>query len=251
MEHKRRSSRSGSLVNTPDHQPKQMTVPVGKLFSFDDSGETSNYLEANDSSATNSSCSFDAPPDVPPVPPRVTNPPPRNTRMATGERLIIIDMDVNIDARAPIPAARAKASKMQISMTTINNTTTAATTAKPPIFDRNTGFENSFVSNVNSLNIQKNNNGVNGARPQPHIDPPPKHMNHKLNMTNETKTSEVRRISSKSSTCIIEVVLFEKINGCGKEIFNTLHENHLSAANNSFFMEMHSTENIVQIIIAY
>lgn len=194
MEHNRRSSRSGSLVNTPDHQPIQPNVPVGKLFSFDDSGgETSNYLEANDSSATNSSCSFDAPPDVPPVPPRITNPPPRNNRTATGEHLIIIDADDNMDV-APIPATRTKASKMQMSMTTISNNTAAATTAKPPIF----GFENSFVSNINSLNIKKNQNGVNKQRPQPHIDPPPKHINHKLNMTKtETLPSEVRRIPSK------------------------------------------------------
>lgn len=204
MEHKRRSSRSGSLVNTPDHQLKKITVPVGKLFSFDDSGGSSNYLEANDSSATNSSCSFDAPPDVPPVPPRITNPPPRNTQTAASEHLIIIDMDVNMDA-APIPATRAKASKMQMSMTTNNNTKTAATTAKPSIFDRNTGFENCFVSNINSLNIQKNNNGVNEARPPPHIDPPPKHINHKLNMTNETIASEVRRISSKMFVNLLHV----------------------------------------------
>lgn len=189
MEHKRRSSRSGSLVNTPDHQAmQQVDVPVGKLFSFDDSsGETSNYLEANDSSATNSSCSFDAPPiDMPPmVPPRITNPLPRNHRTATSEHLIIIDTDTV----TPIPAQRMKASKAQLSMTT---TTSAAITAKPPIL----GFENSFVSN--SLNVQKNNNGVNKVRPQPHIDPPPKHINHKLNMNkNETITSEVRRISSK------------------------------------------------------
>lgn len=189
MEHKRRSSRSGSLVNTPNHQPKQMNVPVGTLFSLDDAGETSSYLEANDSSATNSTCSFDAPPDVPPVPPRITNPPPRNTRIADSEHLIIIDTDINTDT-VPIPAARAKAaSKMQI-----NNTMTTATAAKPPIFNRNAGFENSFVSNINSLNIQKNDSGMNRARATPHIVPPPKPINNKLNMTNEKITSEVRRI---------------------------------------------------------
>lgn len=212
LEHKRRSSRSGSLVNTPDHhQPVQSSnVPVDKLFSFDDSsGETSNYLEANDSSATNSSSSFDAPPDVPPVPPRISNPPPRNNRTATSEHLIIIDTDDNMDV-APIPGIRTKASKMQMPMTIINNTTTtAATKAKPPIF----GFENSFVSNINSLNIQKNNNGMNRLRNQPHIEPPPKHINHTLNMTKiETISSEVRRIPSKIFTCTwkLELIHFER-----------------------------------------
>lgn len=217
MEHNRRSSRSGSLINTPDHQPIQAHVPVGKLFSFDDSsGETSNYLGANDSSATNSSCSFDAPPDAPPVPPRIVNPPPRNNRSATSEHLIIIDADDSIDA-TPIPTARTKTSKTQ--MATDNNTTIAAATAKPPIL----GFEKNFVSNINSLNIRKNNNGVNGLLPQPHIDPPPKHMNHKLNMNltkTETVTSEVCRISLKMFLNILfhtfEVVPYEKITDVGE-----------------------------------
>lgn len=216
LEHNRRSSRSGSLINTPDHQPMQSNVPVGKLCSFDDSsGETSNYLEANDSSAT-SSCSFDALPDAPPVPPRITNPPSRNNRTAASEHLIIIDTDEHVDA-VPIPAIRTKAPKTQMVMTTINNTTTVATTAKPPIF----GFENSFVSNINSLNLLKNNNGMNGLRPQPHIDPPPKHLNHKLNMIKtETVTSEVRRIPSKMFVNILlyqfEMVPFEMIMDVGR-----------------------------------
>lgn len=171
-EHKRRSSRSGSLVNTPDHQSKQMTASNGPLFSLDDSGETSNYLEVSDSSATNSSCcSFDVSPHVPPVPPRITNPPPRNTRMT--EHLIIIDTDDAASIDAPIPVARAKLSKMQKPMTTVNNTTTTVTIAKP--------------------SVQKSMSGVNRGR-TPHIDPPPKLIHHKLNLTTETITSEVRRI---------------------------------------------------------
>lgn len=55
----RRSSRSGSLVSTPDHQSK--TMPVGTLFSLDDVAEPSIEL---DSSVSNSSSSFDTPPDV-------------------------------------------------------------------------------------------------------------------------------------------------------------------------------------------
>lgn len=182
MDHKRR----GSLVNTPDHQSKQMTVPLGTLpvFSLDDFGETSNYLEANDSSTTNSTCSFDAPPDVPPIPPRIGN--SRRTRMAANERLLIIDTDVNIDA-APIPAHVAIPPP---SVNNTNNTTPVGTAAK-------NNFEKSFVSNVNSLNIQKSNNGVNRAARPPLIDPPPKTINHKVNMTNATETLEVRRILSK------------------------------------------------------
>lgn len=192
VDHKRR----GSLVSTPDrsidHQSKQMSVPAGTqpLFSLDDFGESSNYLEANDSSATNSSCSFDAPPACsPPVPPRIVNPPPRSTRMAANEHLI--DTNINIDT-APIPAARAKSSKAQMNT---NHAMDLIATALPPIQDRINTFENSFVSNINSLNMQKNVNGVR-ARP-PHIDPPPKSINHKANMTNATKMSEVRRIPSK------------------------------------------------------
>lgn len=186
MEHKRRSSRSGSLVNTPDNQPKQMNIPDGTLFSLDDADEGSNYLETNDSSATNSTCSFDTPPYVPP---RITNPPPRNARIAAREHLIIVDSNVSVDT-VPIPATRTRASKMQMYMIIANNNLTAAAAAKPPIFTRNT----SFVPDINSLNLQKNNNGVNRAGPPPHIDPPPKSINHKLNMTNETILPEVRRI---------------------------------------------------------
>lgn len=179
-EYKRRSSRSGSLVNTPDHQTKHSIVPVGHLFALDNVGETSGYLEANDSSATNSTCSFDAPPDqVPPVPPRITNP-PRNPRLTTSDHLIIIDTDDTTDM-PPVPVARTK-TKFYTSM--------SAPTPPPPPNRHpnfNIGFENNFVLNANSLNIQKNN-GV--GRAPPFIEPPP--LNHKLNMTNESKTSEVR-----------------------------------------------------------
>lgn len=199
MENRRRSSRSGSLVNTPDHQPRQVNVPTGKLFSLgddDDGCESSNYLEANDSSATNSSCSFDAPPDVPPVPPRILNP-PRSGRIATGDHLIIIDTDDQVDV-APVPVARSKTAKFQTH-------TTNVALAKPPIGNRHPppptpsspAFENSFVSNTNSLNTHKNNNGVSRASPAI-IEPPPKPFNHKLNMTNESNTSEVRRIFIKT-----------------------------------------------------
>lgn len=193
MEYARRSSRSGSLVNTPDHQAKASTIPTGTLFSLDDDAGESSYLEArNDSSASNSTCSFDAPPDVlPPVPPRITNPPPRNNRVATSDHLIIIDTDDQIDT-APVPAARRA------------KTATQSPPPPPPphtkaLLNNRIGFENNFVQNTNSLNLKKNNTVVN--RSESLIEPPPKPpplppQHHKLIKTNETKPSEVCRISS-------------------------------------------------------
>lgn len=210
VDHKRR----GSLVNTPDHHAKQMTAAHGAalpLVSLDDFGEPSNYLEANDSSATNSTCSFDAPPDVPPVPPRIVNPPPRNTRTAANEHLIIIDTDVNINA-APVPATRAKTSKLYVA------SMAGATAAKH-------SFENSFVSNINSLNIQKNNNGANGGQP-PLIGPPPKSVNQKFNATNATETSEVRRIPSKMFDYLTRIRIFERTwNGMKNMIIHKKRQN--------------------------
>lgn len=187
----RRSSRSGSLVNTPDHQAKSSTVPIGTLFSLDDVGESSNYLEArNDSSASNSTCSFDAPPDVlpPAVPPRITNPPPRNNRIATSEHLIIIDTDDQVDV-APVPVARTKTKP------TMTNNSVPKLAANNRI-----GFENNFVQNANSLNLKKNNVVVNRTKSAiiepPQKPPQPQPQTYKLNKTNEIKTSEVCRIVS-------------------------------------------------------
>lgn len=210
MEYTRRSSRSGSLVNTPDHQAKSATIPTGTLFSLDDDvGESSHYLEArNDSSASNSTCSFDAPPDVlPPVPPRVTNPPPRNNRIATSEHLIIIDTDDQIDT-APIPVAR--------------RTKTATQSPPPPppphtkaLLSNRIGFENNFVQNTNSLNLKKNNTVMN--RSESLIEPPPKPppippQHHKLIKTNETKSSEVCRISSHLFFFFSHLFIYRKTN---------------------------------------
>lgn len=189
-EYARRSSRSGSLVNTPDHQNYYLAakpgVPIGTLFSLDDVGESSNYyLEArNDSSASNStSNSFDATPDVlPPVPPRITNPPSRSNRIATSEHLIIIDTDDQTDA-APVPVARTK---------TKNATVAATVTSTQSNANNRIGFENNFVQNTNSLNLQKNN--INRSTSLIEPPPPPRSQNHELNMTNESKTSEVCRI---------------------------------------------------------
>lgn len=136
---------------------RQLNVPTGTLFSLGDMCESSNYLEAIDSSATNSTCSFDNPPDVlPPVPPRLANP-PRHNRISANDHLIIIDTD-DTDS-APVPLARTKP-KLQ--------------TAKPRM-----SFENNFVLKTNALN-----------RCNP-IEPAP--QPHKLN---ESKMSEVRRIPS-------------------------------------------------------
>ncbi|XP_055317584.1 DENN domain-containing protein 1A isoform X3 [Sitodiplosis mosellana] len=221
----RRSSRSGSLVNTPDHQAKSSTIPPGTLFPLDDVGESSPYLEArNDSSASNSTCSFDAPPDVlPPVPPRITNPPPRNNRNATSEHLIIIDTDDQVDP-APVPAAR-------------NRTKTATQPPPPPLPPHNSvakapannrnGFENNFVQNTNSLNLRINNIIIN--RTESLIEPSPKPpplppQNYKLNMTNETKTSEVNSdvpadlIELNSREESFEVDDFDPLNQNAKQI---------------------------------
>lgn len=168
-EHRRRSSRSGSLV-TPDQQGKSSSVPVGNLFSLDDSGESTNYLEAtNDSSGTNSICSFDAPPDVsPPIPPRTANPPPRNHRIAANEHLIIIDTDDTTDS-VPVPAIRTKP-KMPLP---------PLVTEQPPANNSRMNFDTSFVQNINSLNLQKNYN----------ID---KNISTR-DVNNQSKSSEVRR----------------------------------------------------------
>lgn len=170
MEYTRRSSRSGSLVITPDHHVKPS---VSALLAVDDAGESSNYLEAiNSSSTTNNTCSFDAPPDIlPPIPPRITNP-PRNMHITTSENLIIIDTDDQNDV-APIPVARTK---------------TSMTKTQPQTFGNNRfGFENNFIPNANSL--RKNHIT---SRPISLIEPPSsRSQNNKLNMTNESKTFEV------------------------------------------------------------
>lgn len=208
-EYTRRSSRSGSLVNTPDHQLKSSTIPTSAFFSLNDVGESSNYLEAkNDSSASNSTCSFDAPPDVlPPVPPRLTNPPPsRHNRIASSEHLIIIDTDDQVDT-VPVPAVRTKIKSTQPPPPPMTNNTVT----KPSAMDNRIGFENNFVQTTNTLNLKKSNvvaNRVSLIEPPPK-PPPPSTQNHKLNMTNETKTSEVCRISSH---IFISFVHFQKQN---------------------------------------
>lgn len=172
----KRSSRSGSLVNTPDHQPKRTSVPATPYI-FDDDVDSGNYLVAmGDSSTTNSTSSFDATvdmtPDVPPVPPRISNP-PRNSR---SEQLIIIDTDDVIDAPPPIPFARTKP-KFQTPMTKPTNLL--------PILE----------TRSNTCSVHKHN-GINRTPPPPpqFIEPqPPPSSNHKLNMTNESNLSEVRR----------------------------------------------------------
>ncbi|XP_031630159.1 DENN domain-containing protein 1B isoform X3 [Contarinia nasturtii] len=218
-EYTRRSSRSGSLVNTPDHQHYNLTtkpnVPVGS----DDVGESSNYyLEArNDSSASNStSNSFDVPPDVlPPVPPRITNPPPRSNRIATSEHLIIIDTDDHTDA-APVPVARTKTKSATVAAAV--NTSSSQSHANYRI-----GFENNFVQNINSLNLQNKNN-VNRSTSLIEPPPPPRSQIHKLNTTNESKTSEAKSelltdlIELDSREASFEVDDFDPLNQNAKQI---------------------------------
>lgn len=182
MDQMKRSSRSGSLVNTPDH--RKTTIQAVPPFDDDIGGDSGNYLVACDLSTPNSTNSFDTmadiPPDVPPVPPRILNPP----RKSRTEQLIIIDTD-DIPDVPPVPYARTKP-RFQ--------TMTKPTNLQPILEPRS--------QSINSLNIQKNN-GINRA-PPPNppsliIEPPQNPYNHKLNMTNESinsNTSEVRRISS-------------------------------------------------------
>lgn len=78
-EYGRRSSRSGSMVNLPDHNSIVNNVPVGTLCLLDDVDEhtilTATAIDDSYTirmSASNSSSSFDTPPDtLPPVPPRI------------------------------------------------------------------------------------------------------------------------------------------------------------------------------------
>lgn len=149
-----------------------MKPSVGTLHAVDDVGESSNYLEAiTNSSTTNNTCSFDAPPDIlPPVPPRITNP-PRNSHITTSDNLIVIDTDDHIDA---VTAARTK-----FSMTTPTSQT---------FVNNQMRFENNFIQNTNSFCLQKNHTT---SRPISLIEPPSRSQNNKLNMTNELKSFEV------------------------------------------------------------
>lgn len=176
-EHRRRSSRSGSLVNTPEHQTKPAPVPVGTLFSLGD--ETGNYLEAtNDSSGTNSISSFDALPEVsPPVPPRIFNP-PRNAKTASNDHLIIIDTDDNYTE--PVPPTPAPAARTKSKMPPPPPTMTSHPSPPPPLKGR-MSFENNFVQNTNSLNLQKN------------IATENKSSNNSRSQSDQSKSSEVRR----------------------------------------------------------
>lgn len=209
----KRSSRSGSLVNTPDHQPRRTSVPA-MPYIYDDNMD-SGYLVACDSSTTNSTSSFDAtsdlPPDVPPVPPRISNPPPR---MRTEQQLIIIDTDDMADAPPPIPVARTKP-KFQ------SNVMTKPTNLLPILETRS-----------NTFNVHKSN-GITRTPPPPpqFIEPPPKPFNHKLNMTNESNQSEVRRrisshillfslsISSNFITYFLCIKLFHTFTCCFPFLF--------------------------------
>lgn len=78
-EYGRRSSRSGSMVSPPDHTTTSTNVPTGTLRLLDDVDEhtilTATAIDDSYTirmSASNSSSSFDTPPDtLPPVPPRI------------------------------------------------------------------------------------------------------------------------------------------------------------------------------------
>lgn len=177
----RRSSRSGSLVHTPDHQAKPSNVRAETMFYLGGERESSNYLDpiANESSTTNSSNSFDAPPDaLPPIPPRILNP-PRNSRIANDHLIIIDTDDVTDTVPVPVPVARMKTKSMTPSTVVQNRFS----------------FENDFVANP--LNSQ-----MNRVANRPFIEPPRKLQNNKLNTTNESKSSEVCRRSSQFSVSL-------------------------------------------------
>lgn len=162
--------RRGSLLNTPDHPARKQSISDNA------------YLDGlnGSSSTTNSTCSNDAlsdvTPYVPPVPPRILNPPP-NPRNPV-DPLIIIDDTTD---SPPRPVARTKTKMPMI---------------KPPHPTLQPIMEPRF-KNANSFNVEKNNGFI---RASPLItDLPPKPLNHKLNMTNESNMSEVRRIPSEFS----------------------------------------------------
>lgn len=92
-----RSSRSGSLVNTPDHKPSH--IPVNQLNVALDDVDNSYQIRTPESSNCSSGSGFDTPPSTsPPVPPRIHNPPSYRRQLNT---LVIIDTDEQLPP--PIP----------------------------------------------------------------------------------------------------------------------------------------------------
>lgn len=90
----RRSSRSGSLVNTPDHKPLH-----NQLLSAQDDADNAYRIRTPESSTSSYGSGFDTPPSTsPPVPPRTYNPP---SHRRTSNTLLIIDTDEQLPP--PIP----------------------------------------------------------------------------------------------------------------------------------------------------
>lgn len=173
-------------------------------------------LDINDSSASNSSSSFETPLDqLPPVPPRITNPPPRNRRVS--ESLIIIESDEkqqlkqqlnqqqqqkiqkqqllnynnNLRIPAPLPIVARSKPKPIISPS-------MQTASTPQSFANiRMAFENNFVqnsnSNSNSDNSIKHSNGIKSSvhRSQPFIEPPPSSTKQSNQLNNDHKMPEV------------------------------------------------------------
>lgn len=177
VEYTRRSSRSGSLVSTPDHQPKNASVPVGTLFLLDDLIEPSmNDSETKDISASNSLSNFDTPPDtLPPIPPRLSNP-PRNSRK---EQLVIFDED-DSNAAPPIPVARSKPKSHQ-----------AASASMSPIISSPQSFAQCRMLFENNF-VQNNTNTFNAMQKSvtpPLIEPPT--LNSTMKSIDDVNSSEV------------------------------------------------------------
>lgn len=176
-------------------------------------------MDINDSSASNSLSSFETPLEqLPPVPPRITNPPPRNRRVS--ESLIIIDSDEkqqqqqqrqqqqshqhkqqslndnnNLRISAPLPIVARSKPKPIISPS-------MQTASTPQSFANiRMAFENNFVqnskknsnSNSNSFNSIKQSNGIKPSvhRSQPFIEPPPLSTKQSNQLNNDHKMSEV------------------------------------------------------------
>lgn len=115
---------------------------------------------------------------MPPVPPRITNPPPPQRHRRISENLVIIDTDDGINHRIaatiPIPMARTK-SKPSISPPTATTPQSFATIRM--------AFENNFVQN----NSFKPNNVVSRTFIDTSIPPPTSTSK----LSNKTESSEV------------------------------------------------------------
>lgn len=146
------------MVNTPDH--KSVNVPVGNLCLLDDIDEPPDESYPNNTSASsNSSSSFDIPPDAsPPVPPRVVNaaPLPKNqTGSQTVEPLLMIDSNNMATLPPPIP-------NKPKTFDPLSSTSKRSSSAM--------SFENNFV-HTDSFSSAKNVSTVRGTPPL--IKPPP------------------------------------------------------------------------------